>query len=306
MTVIWVAEDINKDGTFKQTKAEVLCTLSCLLFIKHYYPNFKTIFFVDQYTKKYYEQFGFLSLFDEVNETLLDEECGINKTVYWAAGKIIAQRSIEGPTLTLDLDFRIFNDISKFNVFESDISCLWMEDIRNQFYMTPQYAMSYTYLDWKLPWDYNAFNTSFLFLKNESFKNLYCDLAISYMRSNYKILPNTLSKVENSKFMMFVEQYMLRQLSKEHNQKCNLLIDNFSPINTNDDLVKSVGLNLENCGNHFYHYGDHKTHMIIKDNFCMNEIERCTTKTNNVIIDEIQLNVFNKLSKRDINEGCFC
>ena len=306
MTVIWVAEDINKDGTFKQTKAEVLCTLSCLLFIKHYYPNFKTIFFVDQYTKKYYEQFGFLSLFDEVNETLLDEECGINKTVYWAAGKIIAQKSIEGPTLTLDLDFRIFDDISKFNVFESDISCLWMEDIRNEFYMTPQYAMSYTYLDWKLPWDYNAFNTSFLFLKNESFKNLYCDLAISYMRSNYKILPNNLSKVENSKFMMFVEQYMLRQLSKEHNQKCSLLIDNFSPINTNDDLVKSVGLNLENCGNHFYHYGDHKTHMIIKDNFCMNEIERCTSKTNNVIIDEIQLNVFNKLSKRDINEGCFC
>lgn len=306
MTVIWVAEDINKDGTFKQTKAEVLCTLSCLLFIKHYYPNFKTIFFVDQYTKKYYEQFGFLSLFDEVNETLLDEECGINKTVYWAAGKIIAQKSIEGPTLTLDLDFRIFDDISKFNVFESDISCLWMEDIRNEFYMTPQYAMSYTYLDWKLPWDYNAFNTSFLFLKNESFKNLYCDLAISYMRSNYKILPNNLSKIENSKFMMFVEQYMLRQLSKKHNQKCNLLIDNFCPINTNDDLVKSIGLNLENCGNHFYHYGDHKTHMIIKDNFCMNEIERCTTKTNNVIIDEIQLNVFNKLSKRDINEGCFC
>ena len=306
MTVIWVAEDINKDGTFKQTKAEVLCTLSCLLFIKHYYPNFKTIFFVDQYTKKYYEQFGFLSLFDEVNETLLDEECGINKTVYWAAGKIIAQRSIEGPTLTLDLDFRIFDDITKFNVFESDISCLWMEDIRNEFYMTPQYAMSYTYLDWRLPWDYNAFNTSFLFLKNESFKNLYCDLAISYMRSNYKILPNNLSKVENSKFMMFVEQYMLRQLSKEHNQKCNLLIDNFCPINTNDDLVKSIGLNLENCGNHFYHYGDHKTHMIIKDNFCMNEIERCTSKTNNVIIDEIQLNVFNKLSKRDINEGCFC
>ena len=39
MTVIWVAEDINKDGTFKQTKAEVLCTLSCLLFIKHLLNN---------------------------------------------------------------------------------------------------------------------------------------------------------------------------------------------------------------------------------------------------------------------------
>jgi hypothetical protein len=306
MTVIWVAEDINKNGTFKQTKAEVLCTLSCLLFIKHYYPKFKTIFFVDKYTKKYYEQFGFLSLFDEVNDTLLDEECGINKTVYWAAGKIIAQRSIEGPTLTLDLDFRLFDDISRFNVFESDISCLWMEDIRNEFYMTPQYAMSYTYLDWKLPWDNNAFNTSFLFVKNETFKNVYCDSAISYMKSNYKILPNNLGKVENSKFMMFVEQYMLRQLSKQHNQTCNLLIDNFCPINIDDNSVKSIGLNLDNCGYHFYHYGDHKKHMIIKDNFCLDEIERCTTKTNQVIIDEIQLDIFNKLSKRDIDEGCFC
>ena len=88
MNVIWVAEDINKDGTFKQTKAEVLCTLSCLLFIKHYYPKFKTIFFVDDYTKKYYQQFGFLHLFDEVNDTLLNEDLEMHMSCITYLGEL--------------------------------------------------------------------------------------------------------------------------------------------------------------------------------------------------------------------------
>jgi hypothetical protein len=303
MTVIWVAEDINKNGTFKQSKAEVLCTLSCLLFIKHYYPEYKTVFFVDQYTKKYYEPFGFLHLFDEVNDTLLEEDLGVNKNVYWAAGKIFAQTLFDGPTLTIDLDFRIFDDVSKLGVFDSDITCLWMEDIRNEFYMAPQHAMSYTYLNWRLPWDHNAFNTSFLYLKNDDFRKEYCELAIQYMKSNYKILPRDLSKIENSKFMMFVEQYMLRQLSKKHNQKVNLMIDNFCPI---DDLVTSIGINLNNCGDHFYHYGDHKKHMVEKNQFCLDEIDRCVYKTNEIITNNEGLEVFNKINKIDINEGCFC
>jgi hypothetical protein len=304
MTVIWVAEDINKNGTFKQTKAEVLCTLSCLLFIKHYHPDFKTVFFVDQYTKKYYEPFGFLHLFDEINDTLLDQDLGVNRTVYWAAGKIFAQNLFDGPTLTLDLDFRIFNNVSKLGVFDSDITCLWLEDIRNEFYMSPQLAMSYTYLDWKLPWDFNAFNVSFLYLKNQEFRKKYCELAIQYMKSNYKVIPNNLSKIENSKFMMFVEQYMLRQLSKDDKQKVNLLIDNF--CYDNDGLTNSIGVNLNNCGSYFYHYGDHKKHMVNKNQFCLDEINSCVYKTNEVIKNEEGLNVFNKINNIDINEGCFC
>jgi outer membrane protein len=90
-----------------------MCTVSSLAFIKHFYPNFKTIFFVDKFTKEYYKSFGILELFDEVNDTLLDQEVFIDKSIFWAAGKIIAQREIKGPTITLDLDFWIFSDIEK-------------------------------------------------------------------------------------------------------------------------------------------------------------------------------------------------
>ena len=110
MNVIWVAQDNNQDFSFKQSKAEILCTTSCLAFIKQMYPEFKTNFFVDLYTKKYYEQFGILEMFDVVNDTLLSQDLGINKKVFWASGKMLAQSSIDGPTLTLDLDFRVFSD----------------------------------------------------------------------------------------------------------------------------------------------------------------------------------------------------
>jgi hypothetical protein len=44
MTAIWVANNINKSRNFLLSKAEVLCTVSCLIMVKHFYPEFKTIF----------------------------------------------------------------------------------------------------------------------------------------------------------------------------------------------------------------------------------------------------------------------
>ena len=307
MTVIWVAEDINKNGTFKQTKAEILCTLSCLLFIKHYYPKFKTIFFVDQYTKKYYEQFGFLSLFDEVNETLLNEEVtDIDKKVFWAIGKIRAQRSIQGPTLTLDLDFRLYNDISKFGVFDGDVSGLWAEQINQLSYFNPLEALNFTDLDWKYPWTDRALNVSFLYLKNEKFKNLYCDTAMEYMRNSYGKFPIPKTKEEKNKPILFAEQYMLYQLIKKEKQKTYLLIDDYSPMISNLELFKSCGVDLKNCGYHFYHYGSHKKDMVDRTDRYYNELSHCHQITNSKIKDLNGLNIFNKIYNLEDNEGCFC
>jgi len=307
MNVLWVAQDNKKNGSFRQTKAEVLCTISCVLFVKHYFPNFKTNLFVDNHTFKYYEQFGMLEIFDNIDNTLLNQDLGINSEIYWAAGKLFAQKSFKGPTLVFDLDFRFYSDLEKLGVFNSDISCLWMEDIQNDFYLSPELAMSYTNLDWKINWDTFAYNTSFLYLKNDEFRNHYCSMAIDYMKSNYNILSNEITKIEKSKFMMFVEQYMLRQLGKIHNQKTNLLIDDFWLMPKNDINLNSIGINMTNCGQYFYHFGEHKNqHMIKKDQFCLDEIERCHYITNNVIKNYEHLKIFNKIYKIDINERCFC
>jgi hypothetical protein len=307
MTVIWVAEDINKDGTFKQTKAEVLCTLSCLLFIKHYYPTFKTIFFVDQYTKQYYQPFGFLHLFDEVNDTLLDEEVAdIDRKVFWAIGKIRAQKHIKGPTLTLDLDFRLFNDISKFGVFDGDVSALWVEQINRLSYFNPAEALEFTDLNWEYPWTDRALNVSFLYLKNEKFKNYYCETAMEYMRKSYGKFPIPNTKEERNKPILFAEQYMLYQLVKKEQQETYLLIDDYSPMIRNLELFKSCGVDLKNCGFHFYHYGSHKEDMVKRTKKYYSELSHCHQVTNLKIKDKEYLKIFNKIYNLDENEGSFC
>jgi|694.fasta_scaffold81763_4 hypothetical protein len=307
MNVLWVAQDNNKDGSFKQTKAEVLCTASCVMFVKHYFPQFKTNLFVDNHTSKYYEQFGLLDIFDNVDNTLLNQDFGVNLKVYWAAGKIFAQSLFDGPTLMMDLDFRFFTEIDKLGFFDSDVSCLWLEEIENEYYLNPKTAMSYTYLNWKLPWDIYALNTSFLYFRNDFVRKKYCDLGIEYMRSNYKILPSNMTKIENSRFMMFVEQYMLKQISNLYKQKITILIDDFYPLPKNNRSITSCGINMKDSRNYFYHYGDHKTkHMVKKDQFCLNEIENCYRVTNHTITNDKHLDIFNKIYKIDINEGCFC
>jgi len=306
MNVIWVAEDINKDGTFKQTKAEVLCTLSCLLFIKHYYPKFKTIFFVDDYTKEYYQQFGFLHLFDEVNDTLLNENVEkIDRKFFWAMSKIRAQRFVKGPTLTIDLDFRIFDDLTKFGIFEDDITCLWIEQIDELSYYHPIKALGFTDLRWDYNWTDKALNVSFLYIKNNEFKNLYCDTALEYMRASYKRFPIPSNKWEKNKPILFAEQYMLYQLAIKENQKIRLLIDNYGE-QPDEKNIKSCGINLDNCGYHFYHFGSHKDDMRNKNEKYYNEIELSKRATEFIIKDEIQLDIFNKIYNLKDNEGCFC
>ena len=307
MNVIWVAEDIKKDKSFKQTKAEVLCTLSCLLFIKQYYPDFRTIFFVDDYTKEYYNQFGFLDLFDEVNSTLLNEEIeGVDRSLFWAAGKIMSQRITPGPTLTIDLDFRIFNDISKFGVFDSDITCLWLENTTDKFYHKPDEALKYTNLDWKYDWENYALNVSFLYLKSEEFKNQYCDLAIEYIKSCFGKIPQIDIKSERNKFILFAEQYLLYHLAKKNDKQVKLLIDNFYPIPDSSKNIKSIGIDIDNCGFHFYHYGDHKFQMIDKEPLLYKEIGNCHFAVMSKIKDEGHIDIFNKIFNMSEYEGCFC
>lgn len=293
MTVIWVAEDIRKDGLFTQTKAELMCTVSCILFIKQYYPNFKRVFFVDNFTKEYYNRLGVLDLFDEVNDTLLNESINIDKSIFWAASKILAQRITTGPTITFDLDFRIYDDISKFGAFDGDVGCLWLEETNNEFYGSPENLLKYPRLNWNFNWGVNALNVSFLYLKNEEFKNLYCDYALEFMKSSYNRIPKNLGRIQNNKFILFIEQYMLYQLSLEHNQTVKLLIDDFYPIR--DVNVKSCGITMNTCGKHFYHFGDHKKTMITDKEFYNNEINRCHEITNQRINNKDDLDIFNKI-----------
>lgn len=292
-----VAEDINKDGSFKQTRGELMCTVSTLAFIKHFYPHFKTIFFVDKFTKEYYKSHGILDLFDEVNDTLLDQDVLIDKDIFWAAGKILAQRETKGPTITLDLDFWLFSDIDKLGVFESDVSCLWVEEINDNFYQRPEIALRNTGLDWNYSWGNHALNVSFLFLKDDGFKNEYCDLAIEYMKSKYNKVPKNLFFKDKTKQILFAEQYMLNELVKLKDKKVKVLVDDFYDVR-NLDYVNSVGVNLENCGYYIYHMGNHKEQFVVENDFAKRMIESFYITTVNKTTDTKFIKVMENLYNR--------
>jgi hypothetical protein len=145
-----------------------------------------------------------------------------------------------------------------------------------------------------------------LYLKNDNFKNLYCDKAIEYMKScSYKIPPIE-NKTERNKFILFVEQYMLHQLAKENNQKVKLLIDDFYPIPNSNRLIKSSGIDMKNCEFHFYHYGNYKFNMMKKDHLFYKEVEFSHSLVNSQIEDKTQIDIFNKIYNKSEYEGCFC
>ena len=170
---------------------------------------------------------------------------------------------------------------------------LWLEETNNEFYGKPENLLRYPNLKWDFNWTNNALNVSFLYLKNEEFKNKYCDLALDFMKSSYGRIPKNLDKVQNNKFILFIEQYMLYQLSLTYNQKVKLLIDDFFPIK--DDIVSGCGVNMNTCGNYFYHFGDHKKLIDSSEEFYWNEVNRCYEITNKNIDDEYGLTVFNKI-----------
>jgi hypothetical protein len=305
MTVIWVANEVKKNGKFKQTKAEVLCTASCVLFIKQYYPNWKTVIFLDKSTKEYYNQFGMLDLFDEVNDTLLDEPTEINTDIFWAAGKIRAQRFVEGPTLTIDLDFRFYTNLMELGFFDADVSGLWLEQTDDKYYyISPEEALSNTGMWGDYDWDNRALNVSILYLKNNEFKNLYCDWVLKYMErvsDNFKGQDIHLNDI----YILFAEQYMLNQLIKKNNQQVKVLINNFEN-KTLPDYVTGTKVEFLNAGNFFYHYGTDKQDMRVKNEKYYREINHSHSITNQIITNKKHLEVFNKIYNIDENEGCFC
>ena len=306
MNVIWVATDNNKNGTYIQTKPEVLCLVSCLSFIKHYYPSWKTYFYVDKWTKEYYRQFGILDLFDTVDDKLLDNIQDINIDVFWAAGKIIAQRNTPGPTLTIDLDMRIFHDIQSLGFLDGDISCLWLE-IMNEHYISHEKALQGTNLSMDFEWDNKALNVSILHIKNEWFKNLYCDTAIEYMKAASKILNKpSYTKFEKDGYILFAEQYLLHELSKKYNQQIKLFVSDYRDFIDLPSYITSIDNTYMQTGRYLFHYAGGKVDMRERKPLYYSELSHMNAVTNNIIKDEKMLSVFNKIYNMSDDERCFC
>jgi hypothetical protein len=181
-------------------------------------------------------------------------------------------------------------------VFDSDVSCLWVEEIDYQYYQRPKVALMDSGLDWNYNWGEHALNVSFLFLNDNNFKNEYCELAIEYMKSKYGKISKKLPFKEKTKHILFAEQHMLNELVKIKNKQVKVLIDNFYNVD-NLNYVHSVGVNMSNCGNHIYHMGNHKEQFASETEFAKRMVESfyqtTVSRTTNTKFIKVIENLYN-------------
>ena len=197
---------------------------------------------------------GIISLFDEVNTSLLNRNYSIDKNVFWSYSKLFALRATNAPCMIFDLDYRIFGDIRELGFFNQDVGAYSIENINGKFYYwTPDKCLENLDVPKNFDWDNFAINVSSLYFKDNEFKNLYCDWVINYMYEwTFKHQGDEADYTDS--IILFAEQYMLNQLIKKYNKKIALIIDDGQEAPLPPYGV-SIGLNAQNYTEYVYHYG---------------------------------------------------
>lgn len=304
MNAIWVAHDRHKDNSWQQSKPELLTLVSNLIFLRKYHPNFVRIIYLDDHTKSYLNQFGILSLFNLTNTSVLNKNYKINPEVFWAYSKLLAQRATKGPTVIFDLDFRIFNSLDNLNFFDYDVSAFSLESIVGKYYyFGHEKGLENIVIDKKFDWDNHAVTVCCLHIKDNDFKNFYCDWALEYMYQwTYNHKGDTNFYGEN--YILFAEQYILAQMIKRDKKKLGLLIDDFQegPL---PEYAHSLGLSFDNHNEYCFHYGNNKKMWAYGTEDYKIEIETIVNFANYYSDDKLGLQILNRIANIDDNDRCF-
>lgn len=304
MNAIWVAHDRYKDSSWKQSKPELMSLVSNVLFVKKFFPSFNRILFCDDHTRKYLGNFRITSLFNEINDSVLNKEYKISPKFFWAYSKILAQRATKGPTTVFDLDFRLFKDISKIGFFNHDVGAYSFESIEGKYYYsTPEHCLKDIVIGSDFEWDGYSLNVSCLYIKDNDFKNQYCDFALDYMYQWSSVNKNkNIDYCEN--YILFAEQYMLAQLIKKNNKKVAVLINDEQdgPL---PEYAVDLDITLENSSNFIYHYGNNKKDFSVNGEYYKPEIETIRNYAEYSLNDVRGLEILNEIYNLKDDEGCF-
>lgn len=168
----------------------------------------------DSLGAEYYQSLGLSSLWNLGIRTDLDDKRleEIDPDVFWAAGKLFALQSFPAPCAMIDTDFIVWETLL---LEEYDIAVIHRETIYPDIYPPPE-SLGFPMEGYDasvLPC-----NTAFLYIKSQSFKQLYTNASISYM-NRMKCGSNPLT------YMVFAEQRLLSLLAVRHGQAITALSD---------------------------------------------------------------------------------
>lgn len=212
MNTYWVYENIRKQASFYNQLDVLLLICSGYLYKKNN-PDSPTTLFTDSLTFKLLEDLQVNYVWDNIQ--LLPENKSIEKSIFWAAGKVQILRDITAPTLILDHDVLIYKNIEQH--LNEDIVVAHDEDGKN-YYPTAYDPFIRQVQDIIPRPSSKSINCSFCYYPDYKFANSYSKLSLELMERFTK------AKVPSSKYLIFAEQLALKYLIDYHNIPYKTLI----------------------------------------------------------------------------------
>ena len=199
-----------EDLEYEFGKLSLLTAFLSVLKWKSY--GFTTKLYVDSDFKEYFSKFGLLEMYDEVDDTFLNnsdkiyEDKGISKTLFWSFSKLFILENEEEPVIISDMDFIPFEDYHKY----TDEKCFayYKEHLSEEFYPSSpdkylELKPDYQFPDW-YDWNCHPYNCAVTYINDSSLKELYLNQAYEYAKGiDYSLTERTLT---NNIHVLFAEQ----------------------------------------------------------------------------------------------------
>jgi hypothetical protein len=198
------------------------------------------------------ESLGVLGVWNSVSVTLDDME-GINPLMFWAAGKLLALREISAPVVMLDMDFIVWKKLEL-----SCVTAAHREDLYPDIYPDVSHFKMKTGYTFNPAFDYTAepFNTAFLYLPDQDFKQFYVNMAIEFMKS-------AIDCNDYLRYMVYAEQRMLALCAEYLKQPVQTLLDKDKIFEPQDSFTHLWGAKQQM-----------RDHLTEGENFC----QRCKAR----------------------------
>lgn len=145
----------------------------------------------------YIRNAGLSEVWDDIRECVPEDLDGIDPEMFWAAGKILAMRSMKAPCVMIDTDFIVWNKPQ----FGKEIIAAHREEIKPDIYPPAEYFSAKGHIVPDFNWEVLPLNTAFFYVPDEDYKEFYTSQAIAFMKSAERC-------GERLKYMVFAEQRM--------------------------------------------------------------------------------------------------
>lgn len=210
---LW-AEPMFSKQPFYMEDFEILTMVLSALTWKKYNGQIKMV--ADEKAMQYLENLNLLSIYDEKQYLTIDEK--INPKTFWSAGKLFALQNQTEPYVVIDTDFIVWKNIDK--LIDSDITVAHKESLKSAVYPDIDYFKMDNSYSFNKGADLTAspYNTAFLYIGDNIFKNYYISEAINFMR-------HCIEKENDVCSMVFAEQRMLGICASQWNMTVETLMN---------------------------------------------------------------------------------